>query len=130
MSNVVRMLLYLLDKACLLKILDEHLSCFITVHTRILSAKLVEMSIAVKHANLLKVVTLSYLKVVRVVAGSYLNASGTEFTVNVLVCNNRDGTVDERKNYLLANKVSITLVIGMNRNGAVSEIGLVTGSCN
>ena len=74
--------------------------------------------------------SLSNLKVVRVVCRSDLYASGSEFLVNILVCNYRDLSVCERKLQHFAYDVFVALIIRVYCNCSISKKCLWTGSCD
>ena len=56
-----------------------------------------------------------------------LYAARTEADLNVIVCNNGDLTVNDRKQYLFADEMLGVLVLGVDRNGGITEHGLGTG---
>ena len=58
--------------------------------------------------------TLADLKVVGVMGGGDLNNTGTKLSVYIGILNDRNHTVYDRKQYLSAMQMGITLVIGMD----------------
>ena len=58
--------------------------------------------------------TLTNLKVIGVMSRSDLNDTGTELSVYISILNDRDHTVYDRKQYLSAMQMVVTLVIGMD----------------
>ena len=58
--------------------------------------------------------TLAHLKVVGVMGGGDLHDTGTELSVYISILNDRNDTVNDRKQYLSAMQMGVTLVIGMD----------------
>ena len=58
--------------------------------------------------------TLAHLKVIGVMSGGDLNDTGTELSVYISILNDRNHTVYDRKQYLSAMQMGITLIIGMD----------------
>ena len=58
--------------------------------------------------------TLTNLKVVGVMRRSDLNDTGTELSVYISILNDRNDTVYDRKQYLSAMQMGVTLIIGMD----------------
>ena len=58
--------------------------------------------------------TLTNLKVVGVMSRGDLNDTGTELSVYISILNDRNDTVNDRKQYLSAMQMGVTLVIGMD----------------
>ena len=58
--------------------------------------------------------TLTNLKVVGVMSRSDLHDTGTELSVYISILNDRDHTVYNRKQYLSAMQMGVTLIIGMD----------------
>ena len=58
--------------------------------------------------------TLAHLKVVGVMGGGDFHGTGTELSVYISILNDRNHTVYDRKQYLSAMQMGVTLVIGMD----------------
>ena len=58
--------------------------------------------------------TLAHLKVIRVMSGGDLNDTGTELSVYISILNDGNHTVYDRKQYLSAMQMGVTLIIGMD----------------
>ena len=67
--------------------------------------------------------TLANVVVIEVMRGRNLDATCTEFGVDIIVRNNRNASPDDRQNDLLADQVFVAFVIGMHGNSAVAEHG-------
>jgi hypothetical protein len=74
-----------------------------------------------------QVVPLADLEVVRVVRGCHLDGARAELGIDVLVGDDGDGPVGERKLDVLADQVLVPLVVGVNGDGGVTEHRLGTG---
>ena len=66
--------------------------------------------------------TFTNFKVVRVVSRCNLNATCTKADFNVIVSDNGNLSAYEGKYKLLAYKVSVSLVLGMNGNGGITQV--------
>ena len=73
--------------------------------------------------------TLSDLKVVRVMCRSNFNYTGTKFHINIGIGNNRKLTVYNRKKKLLANEILITVIIRVYGNCGITQHGFRTCGC-
>ena len=110
---------------------NHRLSCLVSVHTRVLSADvLADSCIVVHHMDNGQVVALAYFKVVGVVRGGNLNAARAEFHINVIVRNNGDFSVGQRKLQHFADDILVALVGRVYRNGGVAEQCFGAGRCD
>ena len=114
-------------KAHLVKFLDNLRSRLISVHAAELAAVLVDGGVVVHDVDLGQVMALSDLEVVGVVGGRDLDDAGTEFPVDILVGDDRDLSVHERKPHIAADQVFIAVIFGMNGDGRITQHGLGTG---
>ena len=73
--------------------------------------------------------TLSNLKVVRVMCRSNLNNTGTKFHINIRIGNYRKLTVHNRKKEFFANQILITVIIGIYSNSRITQHGFRTCGC-
>ena len=76
--------------------------------------------------------TQTHLKVVRVVRRRDFNRTGTEIFIDIFIRNNRNFTVDKRKNEHFSHKIFISFVVRVNRNGSIAEkcFGTCCGNYN
>ena len=118
------------EVAALLEVLYNRLAALVAVHALVLAAVCVDGRILVEHENLLKVMALTHLEVVRVVARRNLDAAGTELHVNVLVTEDRDLAVHDREDAGLADQVLVALVVRVDGNAGIAHEGLRTGGRN
>ena len=119
-----------LDKvALLLKVGDDGLSRLVAIHAVVLAA-VYDLRVLVDALYLLKVMAQADLIVVRVMAGRHLNGAGAEAELNIVVRNDGQLAPDQRENRVLADKVLILLIRGVDCNAGVAQHGLGTGRCN
>ena len=126
-SYVMTIILNLNQQSLTIQLLYDGLSGLIAIHALILSAVFIDGSIVVHHIDDRQIMTLSNLKVVRVVSRGNLNNTGSEFPVNVGVGNNGNHTIHDRQHYTLANQMLISLILGMNGHCCIAQHGLGTG---
>ena len=116
------------QKSLCIKVSYHSFSCFVSVHTGILSAKIVNCSIIIKYVNLWKVMSFTNLKIVRIVSGSNLNNTSSEFLINIAVCDNRYLSICKWKVYFLSNKICISFIIRINSKCRITKKCLWTSS--
>ena len=116
------------QKSLCIKIIYHSFSCFVSVHTGILSAKIVNCSIIIKYVNLWKVMSFTNLKIVRIVSRSNLNNTSSEFLINIAVCDNRYLSICKWKVYFLSNKICISFIIRINSKCRITKKCLWTSS--
>ena len=130
-SYIMRMRYYLYQISLFLQVFYHCFSCLISVHTCILAAiLLIDGSIIIHNIDFRQIVTLSNLKVIRVMCRSNLNCTCSEFFVYIIICHNWNLSVSQRKQTLLAYDIFISLIIRMYCNGSISQHGFRTGSCD
>ena len=129
-SNAVIVRNNLHQKAKLVQILYHGFSCFVTIHAGVFTTQLIDGSIIIHDVYFRKVVSLSNLEVVRVMCRCDLYASGTKFFINILIGNNRDLSVCERKLQHFANNVFVTVIIRVYCNCSISKKCFRTCCCN
>ena len=128
-ADIVTVRLDLHEVALLLKVRNDRLSRLVAVHAVILAA-VYDLGVLVYHEYLLKTVAKSDLVVVGVMAGGHLNGAGAEAQLNVFVRNDGEPSSHERQYRILADKLRVALVVGMNGNAGVAEHGLGAGRCD
>ena len=105
----------------LIKICYDCLSGLVTIHSCVFSTLLVNCRIIVHDVDLRKVVTLSYLEVVRVMCRCDLNSTCSEFFVYIIIRNDRDLTVYKWKDCHLSYDIFVSLIIRVNSNCCISK---------
>ena len=68
-----------------------------------------------------KIVALTDFKIVKIVGWSNLDRAGAVFWVGVLISNNRDFSVCKWQVDGLADKIFVTLVLGVDCNSSIAE---------
>ena len=120
-ADVVRIVLYANKQAHLVEFFDNLRSCRISVHARELTAVFVYRGVVVHDVDFGQVVAFADLEVVRVVRRGNLYNARSEVFFNIFVCNNGYFSVNKRNFDRFADKVFVSLVVGVNRNGGISE---------
>ena len=120
-SYIMRVWLDLYQVSLFFQIFHHCLSCFVAIHTCIFAAPLlIDGGVVVHHINFRKVVTLSNLKVVRVVSRSNLYSSGSKLFIYIVICHNRNLSVRQWQEALLPYDVFVSLIIRMHCNRCIS----------
>ena len=109
------------------EVLDNGLPHVEPVHARVIAAVLVERAIGVEDVDGFEVVGLAEFVVVHVVGWGDLEATRSEFAVDVFVLDDGDPPTAERHLGSLAVEAGETLVVGVDTDGGVTEDGF--GSC-
>ena len=128
-SDIMGIILYLYKEPHFIKFLNYRIPCGISVHPGIFSAVLIDSAVIIHYVYNIKIMSLADLKVIRIVCRSYLHDTGSEFHIDIIVCDNRHLTVHYRKHYLLSDKPRISLIIRIYRYRRISKHGLRPGSC-
>ena len=105
----------------LIQICYDCLSGLVTIHSCVFSTLLIDCRIIVHDVDLRKVVTLSYLEVVRVMCRCNLNSTCSEFFVYIIIRNDRNLTVYKRKDCHLSYDIFVSLIIRVNSNCCISK---------
>ena len=74
--------------------------------------------------------TLTNLKIVRVVCRCNLNRTCSKFFIYIVICYNRNLFVNQRQNYILSYQLFIALIIRMYCDRSISKHCLRTGCCD
>ena len=69
------------------------------------------------------------LEVVRVMRGSYLNDTGTEVYLDIIIGDKGYLAVDYGQDERLADDILISFIIGVDGNSGIAEQGLGSGRC-
>ena len=129
-ADVVLMRYDFYEKSEVFQVFYHGLSCLITIHTCIFSAKLVDRRIIVHDVDLRQIVTLSYLKVVRVMCRCNLHAARSELLIYVCIRNNRNFTVGERQLQHFSDQMLISLIIRVDCHRGIAKQRLRTCRCD
>jgi hypothetical protein len=120
----------LTEISALFEILKYCLTSLIAIHTRILGICIGDLCILGENDFHRKLLTASNLKVVGVVCGSDLNATGTLIELCVLVGNDRNTATYERKYAILTDKILISFVLGVNCYRSIAKKSFGTSGSN
>ena len=88
------------------------------------------MTVICKATDNRKIATLTDFKVVRIVCRSDFNNTRSLFHICVFITNNRDFLVKERKDYMTAVEVLVTLIVLVDGNSSITEHCFGTGCCD
>ena len=113
--------LYLHQISAVAKVVYYCLSCLVALHSGIFSAVFVYMSIIGHYVYDRKIVAQTDLKVIGVMRRSYLDSAGAEIHLDIIVSNNRYFGADKRQSDLFADKILISFIIRIDRNGSIAE---------
>ena len=114
-------------KALCFKVFEHCLSCLVAVHAVIACTRTADGRVVIHYIYLGQIVSLTYLKVVRIVGRCDFYAACSELLIYIRVRNNRYLTVDKRKHKCLSYYILITLILGIYSNSGISEQSLRSG---
>ena len=127
MADLIVVILNVVEIALGLKISDESLAAFKTIHAAILRAcKLVHVAIVGHDVDLCKAMALADEEVVGVMSGGYLYDARTELLLYIIVGENGNLAASERKDHILADNRGETLVLRIDRNSRIAGEGFGT----
>ena len=126
-ADVMRIVLNLNDSALFFEVLNDRLTSFHSVHSGILAPFGLDVCVVCKCINYFKVMSEANLKVVRVMSRCDLNAACSEVHFNIVIGNDRDLSVNDRKNKCLADDILVSFIVRVNCNCGIAEHCL--GSC-
>ena len=115
MHNGVIKVFNVIKQTVLFKPSNNSLTSLISVKTGELTIAVNHNSMLIKDVNLLKIVSLTHSKVVRVMSWGYLNKTGTKACVNMPVREDWNLSVNNWQNNGLSNKVSLFWILRRNR---------------
>ena len=101
----------------------------ISIKTRELTIAINNNSMLVKNINLLKIVSLTHSKVIRVMSWSYLNKTSTKTCINMPVREDWNLSINNWQNDGLSNKISLFWILRRNSNASITQHSLWTSSC-
>ena len=125
-SYIMRIVFNTNQKTHAIKLCNDLLTTLVPVKSFVFSAVFINGCIIIQDIDFRKVMTLSDFKIVRVMCRCDFNNTGTEFHVYIAVGNDRDLTVYNRKHYLFADHILISVIVRIYSNSRVSEHGLRT----
>ena len=112
------------------QILYHGLPRLIAVHAIILRTRTVDGRIIVQDIDLRQIVTLADLEIVRVMCRCDLYRTGSEGHIGMLITDDRDLTIRERKLHHLTDHILITRVLRIDGDSGITEQRLRTGGCD
>ena len=92
MSHLVHVVLYLLDKSCLLKVFHDSFAAGKAIHTDVFATIIIESTVVVEDVDALQPIFHTEVIVVDVVGGGDLQCTGTKLAVYVFVHDDRHHT--------------------------------------
>ena len=123
----MRVLFNLLDEAEFIERLNNGFAGGEAVLPGKTTGVLVHHAAAVHHRDSLKLVTVAYLEIVRIVRGRDFHRAGPELRVHLLVGDDGDLTIHQRQDDHLADQVLVAFVFGMHGHGRIAQHGLGAG---
>ena len=100
---------------------NDSFSRFVSVHSGIFRIIINNFCIGCHHIDNRKIMAKTDFKVVRIVSRRDFNDTCSEFDINIIIRNNRDFTVNDRKNNFLAYIFFISFIIGINCDCSITE---------
>ena len=111
-----------------IKVFDDLLAGNGTAHALIgLGGRLVNCGLGGKNIDQRKVVAGAHLIVIEVVGGRDLDAAGAEFAVDIVVGNHRNFATNQGQHDVLADQVSIPLILRVYGDRCIAEHGFWPG---
>ena len=101
-----------------------------TVHADIQAGSFTKRSVIIEDVDARQVILFTQHVVVHIMGRGYLQATGTELDVYIIVLNDRNHASYQRNNHLLALQPSILGVIRIDTHGSISHDGFGTGGSN
>ena len=117
-----------IKQTVLFKPSNNSLTSLISVKTRELTIAVNNNGMLIKNVNLLKVMSLTHSKVVRVMSWGYFNKTSTKACINMPVRENWNLSVNNGQNNGLSNKISLFWVLRRNSYARITQHGLWTSS--
>ena len=121
---------YFVKQSELFHVRHNLFAAFKTVHAFVFACAFIHLRILCEHVDEVKIMAQTDFEVVRVVCGSDLYAAGSFFGIGMLVFNDRNFTVRERKIDSFSDKVLISWIADRHRDRGISEHGFRTGCGN
>ena len=118
----------MIKQTVLFKPSNNSLTSLISIKTRELTIAVNNNSMLIKDVDLLKIMTLTHSKVVRVMSWGYLNKTSTKACINMPVRENWNLSVNNWQNNGLSNKVSLFWILRRDSYARIAQHGLWTSS--
>ena len=128
MHNGVIKIFNVIKQAVLFKPSNNSLTSLISIKTRELTIAINNNSMFIKDVDLLKVMSLTHSKVIRVMSWSYLNKTGTKACVNMPVRENWNLSINNGQNNGLSNKICLFWILRRNSYASITQHGFWTSS--
>ncbi len=126
--HLVVVLLFLEEESLLLKVRHHRLPGVLGGEAAILRGNiLIQGSIVIENIDLFKIMAIADIPVVGIVGGGHLHHTGTEFLIHVGIGHDLDGPFGQGESNLPADVGIIAVVIGIHRQGGITEHGLRPG---
>ena len=129
-TNHMLMWYNLHEKPESLQVINHCLSCLVTVHACVLATKLVDCGIIVHNIDLFEIMTLSNLKIVRIVCRCDLYTAGSEIFIYIRIRDHRDLTIGQRQLQHLAYNILVALIFRIDCHGCIAKQRLRTCGCD
>ena len=123
----MNVLLNLNQRALFFKVINDSLSCLVSVHSCVFRVIGSNLSVIGQNVYNRQVMAQSHLKIVRVVGGGNLNNACAEIRFNIFVGNNGYLAVNKRKNQRFAHKVLVSFIVRVYRNRRIAQKGFGAG---
>ena len=120
-ADVVLVLLYANKIAALFKVFYDGFAGVVSVHSGVFGIIVNDFCVVGENVDNGKIVAQTHLEVVGVVGGSDFYNAGAEFHIYIFIGNNRDFSAYKGQNEGFADVLSVTLVLGVYRNGGIAE---------
>ncbi|MNY08397.1 hypothetical protein D3C86_1412500 [compost metagenome] len=121
MSNLVNVLFNFDQNTLFFQISYDVLTALETVLTLVRACIRIHRTAFVHNKNLRQVVTLTYFEIVRIMSRCDFNRAAAELFFYIVVCNNRNFTINDWEQQGLSDQVLITLIFRMNSNCRISQ---------
>ncbi len=109
------------EKSHRIEFLYDCLTGFVTVHSLILAAVLIDGGIVVKDIDDRKIVSLADLKVVRIMCRRDFDDTGSFRRIGVFIADNRNFAVHNRKPCIFADEIFIACIVRINCKRSIAE---------
>ena len=128
MHNGVIKVFNVIKQTVLFKPSNNSLTSLISIKTRELTIAVNNNSVLIKNVDLLKVMSLTHSKVIRVMSWGYLNKTGTKACINMPVREDWNLSVNNWQDNSLSNKISLFWILRRNSYARITQHGLWTSS--
>ena len=127
-ADVVAVVFYFYQIAASLQIGNNGLTGIVAIHSFVLSAQLVNLTIVIQNTDHFQIVPQTNFKVVGIMGRCHLDASSAELHLRIVIGNNRNFFVHQGQNDFLAHDSAIAFIVGIDTDTGISQHSLRTGS--